>query len=54
VVLTIASKLQIVERAENGELISKLTTEFNICNQTVRDIIKKKAELHKFVTSSDT
>jgi predicted DNA-binding protein YlxM (UPF0122 family) len=54
VVLTVATKLQIVERAENGESISKLAAEFNIGNQTVHDIIRKKDELHKFVTSSDT
>jgi hypothetical protein len=54
VVLTIATKLQIVERAENGESISKLAVEFNIGNETVHDIIKKKDELHKFVTSSVT
>jgi predicted transcriptional regulator len=54
VVLTIATKLQIVVRAENGKSISKLAAEFNIGNQTVRDIIKKKDELYKFVTSSDT
>jgi transposase-like protein len=39
VVLTIATELQIVERAENGDSISKLAAEFNIGNQTVRDII---------------
>jgi hypothetical protein len=54
VVLTIAKKLQIVERAKNGESISKLVSEFNIGNQTARDIIKKKDKLHKFVTFSDT
>jgi ribosomal protein S7 len=54
VVLTIATKLQVVERAENGEWISKLAAEFNNGNQRLRDIIKKKDELHKFATSSDT
>jgi hypothetical protein len=54
VVLTIATKLQIVERAENGESISKLAAKFKIGNQTVCDIIKKKDELHKFVTALDT
>jgi hypothetical protein len=54
VVLTIATKLQTVERAENGVSISKLAAEFNTGNQTVRDIIKKKEELHKFMTSSVT
>jgi hypothetical protein len=34
--------------------VSKLAAEFNIGNQTVNDIIRKKDELHKFVTSSDT
>uniref|UniRef100_A0A8C8T197 Uncharacterized protein n=1 Tax=Pelusios castaneus TaxID=367368 RepID=A0A8C8T197_9SAUR len=54
VVLSIATKLQIVERAEKGESIAKLSSEFNIGNQTVRDIVRKKDELYKFVTSSDT
>uniref|UniRef100_A0A8C4TJD3 Jerky protein homolog-like n=1 Tax=Erpetoichthys calabaricus TaxID=27687 RepID=A0A8C4TJD3_ERPCA len=54
VVLSIATKLQIVERAEKGESIAKLSSEFNIVNQTVRDIVRKKDELYKFVTSSDT
>jgi transposase-like protein len=54
VVLTIATKLQIVERADNGEWISKLAAELNIGNQTVRDTMKKKDEFHKFVTLSDT
>jgi tRNA1(Val) A37 N6-methylase TrmN6 len=54
VVLTIATKLKIVVRAENGESISKLTAKFNIGNQKLRDIMKKKDELHEFVTSSDT
>ncbi|XP_028661789.1 jerky protein homolog-like [Erpetoichthys calabaricus] len=53
VVLSIATKLQIVERAEKGESIAKLSSEFNIGNQTVRDIVRKKDELYKFVTSSD-
>uniref|UniRef100_A0A8C4RMN9 HTH CENPB-type domain-containing protein n=1 Tax=Erpetoichthys calabaricus TaxID=27687 RepID=A0A8C4RMN9_ERPCA len=54
VVLSIATKLQIVECAENRESIAKLSSEFNIGNQTVRDIVRKKDELYKFVTSSDT
>jgi hypothetical protein len=54
VVLTIATKLRIIGRAENGESISKLAAELNIGNQTVCDIIKKKDELHKFVTLSDS
>jgi hypothetical protein len=54
VVLTVATKLQIVERAENGESVSKLAAEFNIGNQTVCDIINKKDKLHKFVSLSDT
>uniref|UniRef100_A0A8C4SGZ7 HTH CENPB-type domain-containing protein n=1 Tax=Erpetoichthys calabaricus TaxID=27687 RepID=A0A8C4SGZ7_ERPCA len=54
VVLSIATKLQIVECAEKGESIAKLSSEFNIGNQTVRDNVRKKDELYKFVTSSDT
>uniref|UniRef100_A0A8C4SR40 HTH CENPB-type domain-containing protein n=1 Tax=Erpetoichthys calabaricus TaxID=27687 RepID=A0A8C4SR40_ERPCA len=54
VVLSIATKLQIVERAEKGESIANLSSEFNIGNQTVRDIVRKKDELYKFVPSSDT
>ncbi|XP_028658938.1 jerky protein homolog-like [Erpetoichthys calabaricus] len=54
VVLSIATKLQIVECAKKGESIAKLSSEFNIRNQTVRDIVQKKGELYKFVTSSDT
>lgn len=39
VVLSSATKLQIVERTEKGESIAKLPLEFDFGDQTVHDIV---------------
>lgn len=53
-VLTIETKLKIVERMENGESVAVLARHYNIGKQTVRDIFRDKNKLTQFVMSSDT
>nr|BAN21014.1 unkown protein [Riptortus pedestris] len=52
VVLTLEQKLAIINRVEKGESVKKLSTEFGIGEQTVRDILKKKKDISGFVSSS--
>ncbi|XP_067135810.1 jerky protein homolog-like [Centruroides vittatus] len=54
VVLTIETKLKIVKRLQKGESVSKLSKEYNIGNQTVRDILNNKNKLMNFVFSCDS
>lgn len=43
IVLTIEQKLEIINRVvDKGESVKKLSAEFGVGEQTVRDIVKKK------------
>lgn len=54
VVLSIATKIEIINQKEKGETVSQLAYRYKIGKQTVRDIIKKKDTLLNFVSSSDS
>ncbi|XP_045464221.1 jerky protein homolog-like [Harmonia axyridis] len=53
-VLTIEQKMEILKRFEKNTSVAVLATTYNIGKQTVRDIIKKKAELQSFVAKADS
>jgi hypothetical protein len=55
VVLSIDQKVTIINRAvDNGENIKKLSVEFGVGVQTVRDLIKRKSEIFNFISTADT
>lgn len=54
IVLTIEQKLEIINRVvDKGESVKKLSAEFGVGEQTVRDIVKKK-NIFDFVASAET
>lgn len=53
-VLTIEQKMEILRRFEKNTSVAVLATTYNIGKQTVRDIVKKKAELQSFVANADS
>lgn len=53
VVLSINQKLEIINKSENGHTVKSLMREYEIGDQTVRDIIKKKQKLLEFAGNSD-
>jgi len=54
IVLTIKQKLTLIERFEKGESMSKLSEEYGIGIQTVRDIVKQKNKLEAFARDCDS
>lgn len=52
-VLSINQKLEIIKKSENGHTVKSLMREYEIGDQTVRDIIKKKQKLLEFAGTSD-
>lgn len=54
IVLTIKQKLTLIERSEKGESMSKLSEEYGIGVQTVRDIVKQKNKLEAFARDCDS
>ena len=54
IVLTIKQKLTLIERFEKGESTSKLSEEYGIGIQTVRDIVKQKNKLESFARDCDS
>lgn len=53
-VLTIEHKIEIVDKFEKNVPVAMLSKMYNIGKQTVRDIVKKKDDLQRFVASSDS
>lgn len=54
VLLTLDTKLRLIERLENGESFTKLAKEYNIGKTTIRDIFYKKQEYVNFAINSDS
>lgn len=54
VVLTIESKIKIIERFQCGEKIAKLADEYEVGNTTVRDIIKNREKILQFASTADS
>lgn len=54
VVLSIEQKLEVIKRFERGESASKLSNEFNIGIQTVRDLKKQKSQLLSFAANYES
>lgn len=54
VVLSIQKKLEIIEHIEKGRSAKSLATEYNIGEQTVRYLIKKKMDVLKFASTADS
>jgi hypothetical protein len=48
IVLSIEQKLQLINKHENGAKISTVMREYNVGEQTVRDLIKNKSRLITF------
>lgn len=53
-VLTIEQKMEILKQFEKNKSVAALAKIYNIGKQTVRDIVKKKTELHSFVAKADS
>lgn len=54
VVVTVKQKLQLIEMSEKGKSTSKLSEEYGVGAQTVRDIIKQKRKLEVFTRDCDS
>jgi hypothetical protein len=54
IVLSVEQKLQLMNKHENGAKISTLMREYNVGEQTVRDLIKNKPTLITFAGVSDS
>lgn len=54
VVLSLEKKVLIINRAvDHGESVQKLANEFGVGQQTVRDLIKQKNEIFKFISCAE-
>lgn len=53
-VLSIEQKIEILKQFERNKSVAELAKIYNIGKQTVRDIVKKKAELQSFVAKADS
>lgn len=54
VVLSLQQKLEIIDRLEKGISVQSLASEYNVGEQTVRDIRKKKTDLMKFTSCAES
>jgi hypothetical protein len=54
IVLSKEQKLQLINKHENGAKVSTLMREYNVYEQTVRDLIKNKSRLFTFPGVSDS
>lgn len=54
VVLSISQKIEIIKKSENGQTVKSIMNEYNVGDQTVRDIIKNKQKLIEFAGTSDS
>uniref|UniRef100_A0A1B6KBL0 HTH psq-type domain-containing protein n=1 Tax=Graphocephala atropunctata TaxID=36148 RepID=A0A1B6KBL0_9HEMI len=54
VVLTIHQKLEIIEHLEKGRSAKSVANEYNVGEQTVKDLKKKKMDLLKFASAAES
>lgn len=53
-ILTLESKVEVIERFDKGETVSSLVKIFNLGDSTIRDIIKSRNKLLEFTRSNDS
>jgi hypothetical protein len=54
IVLTVKQKLRVIEKFENGESVTKLSKDYGIGIQIIRDIKNNKMKLMEFVWDCDS
>lgn len=54
VMLTIKQKLEVIEKRELGVTVAQLSAQYNVGEQTIRDVMKNRFEIIRFASTFDS